>query len=200
MAVLRNHADKIFLVQQLSLQIGRDISIVRIKQQVYTAVLHSGKNLIAKGQQIKRQARAESEELTHEGQSDHIGAVITTCDSEPSAFLGRVECSSAQELIEPWEHRFEFSDQSFSFRGHLVSAGGANQQLVAEGLTEPLHRTSHSRLAEKESIRSARHIAFLSEHGKNHEEVEIGLANMFYTHIDYHYYALDAPPQLRDDP
>ena len=63
-----------------------------------------------------------------------------------------------------------------SARRRLQTAPDAHEQFVVERLAQPPQRSRQAGLAEQQALGSTAHIAFLHQHGKGEQQVEVDLS------------------------
>jgi hypothetical protein len=73
----------------------------------------------------------------------------------------------------------------------VIATRPADEKVILKHPSQPLQRTAHGWLAQKQPGGRAGDRPFFRQGGEDHEQIQVGLPQMRYTHNEYINYALD---------
>jgi hypothetical protein len=102
--------------------------------------------------------------------------------AETLSAAGGIEISSRDHGLEPRHQRFQFSKDSLSPHGALISAATTNEQHIPEHLAQPFQRPAHRGLTQEAALGCPGYVLFLQQRAEGMQKVQINVSQMHFTH------------------
>lgn len=178
-------AEKIFVVNHLALQGWRDVDNAGRHSEIDSTVRELVVDAGVPGQEVDADLLCAGQDIATKQRRKDGGGVVGRGDTEGGLFGGGIETGTTEEAIKLGQHDFEFAKETLALWGEFVARCSAYEEVIVEHVTKTLQGTTDGRLAKEQAPGSAGNVTLFGEYREDDEEVEIGLAKLRYTHIEY---------------